>query len=80
MLISCLAYLKEHRQEWRNVKIYGQEITQLTSAIARMNLFLHGLKDFIIVNDDTLANPAFLQNGQLQKFDVCLANPPYSIK
>lgn len=80
MLISCVAYLKEHKQEWRNVKIYGQEITQLTSAIAKMNLFLHGLKDFTIVNDDTLTNPAFLQNGQLQKFDVCLANPPYSIK
>ena len=80
MLISCIAYLKEHNQEWRNVKIYGQEITQLTSAIAKMNLFLHGLKDFTIVNDDTLANPAFLQNGHLQKFDVCLANPPYSIK
>ncbi len=80
MLISCIAYLKEHKQEWRNVKIYGQEITQLTSAIAKMNLFLHGLKDFTIVNDDTLANPAFLQYGKLQKFDICLANPPYSIK
>jgi type I restriction enzyme M protein len=80
MLISCIAYLKEHNEEWRNVKIYGQEITQLTSAIAKMNLFLHGVKDFTIVNDDTLANPAFLKDGRLQKFDICLANPPYSIK
>ena len=80
MLISCIAYLKKHNQEWRNVKIYGQEITQLTAAIGKMNLFLHGIKDFSIVNDDTLLNPAFIKFGQLQKFNVCLANPPYSIK
>lgn len=80
MLISCIAYLKAHHQEWRNVKIYGQEITQLTASIGRMNLFLHGLKDFKIVNDDTLANPAFIKFGKLQQFDIVLANPPYSIK
>ncbi|MDO4178856.1 MAG: class I SAM-dependent DNA methyltransferase, partial [Phascolarctobacterium sp.] len=67
MLISCIAYLKEKGQEWRNVKVYGQEINQLTSAIGRMNLFLHGVKDFNIVNDDTLKNPAFIENGELQK-------------
>lgn len=79
MLISCIAYLKEKGQEWRNVKVYGQEINQLTSAIGRMNLFLHGVKDFNIVNDDTLKNPAFVDKGQLQTFDIVLANPPYSI-
>ena len=79
MLISCIAYLKEHGLEWRNLKVYGQEINQLTSAIGRMNLFLHGVQTFEIVNDDTLVNPGFIVNGQLQKFDVVLANPPYSI-
>ena len=80
MLISSIAYLKEQGFEWRNVKIYGQEINALTSAIGRMNLFLHGVKDFNIVNDDTLKNPAFIENGQLMQFDLVLANPPYSIK
>lgn len=79
MLISCIAYLKEKGQEWRNVKVYGQEINQLTSAIGRMNLFLHGVKDFNIVNDDTLKSPAFVEKGQLQTFNIVLANPPYSI-
>ena len=46
MLISCIAYLQQQKQEWRNVKIFGQEITQLTAAIGKMNLFLHGIKDF----------------------------------
>lgn len=80
MLISCIAYLKEQGQEWRNLKVYGQEINQLTSAIGRMNLFLHGVKDFEIVNDDTLKNPAFTEHGKLKTFDIVLANPPYSIK
>ena len=80
MLISCIAYLKEHGQEWRNLKVYGQEINQLTSAIGRMNLFLHGVETFKVVNDDTLSNPAFIENGKLKTFDIVLANPPYSIK
>ena len=80
MLISCIAYLKKQGKEWRNVKVFGQEINQLTSAIGRMNLFLHGVQDFRIVNDDTLKSPAFISNGELQKFDLVLANPPYSIK
>ncbi|MDR2573396.1 MAG: type I restriction-modification system subunit M [Desulfovibrio sp.] len=79
MLISAIPYLKEHGEEWRNVRIFGQEINSLTSAIARMNLFLHGIKDFTIVNDDTLARPAFIENGQLRRFDIVVANPPYSI-
>ena len=80
MLISCIAHLKEQGKEWRNLQAYGQEINQLTSAIGRMNLFLHGVEDFNIVNDDTLKNPAFIENGQLKRFDIVLANPPYSIK
>ena len=80
MLISCIAHLKARGQEWRNVHVYGQEINALTSAIGRMNLFLHGVEDFHIVNDDTLKNPAFIKNGQLMQFDLVLANPPYSIK
>lgn len=79
MLISAIAYLKAKQKEWRNVSIYGQEINALTSAIAKMNLFLHGVKDFNIVNGDTLKAPAFVENGKLQQFDLVLANPPYSI-
>jgi type I restriction enzyme M protein len=45
-----------------------------------MNMFMHGIEEFSIVRGDTLANPAFLQNDELKKFNVILANPPYSIK
>lgn len=80
MLIKSLTYLKEKGQEWRDVQVYGQEINTGTSAIARMNCYLHGIHDFSIINDDTLENPAFIENGRVKQFDVVLANPPYSIK
>lgn len=80
MLISAVAYLKQQNKEWRNLEIYGQEIVTLTSAIARMNLLLHGVQDFKIVNADTLKTPAFTDHSRLKQFDLVLANPPYSIK
>ena len=52
----------------------------ITSSIARMNLFLHGVEDFEIIRGDTLAEPKHIDNDRLRQFDVILANPPYSIK
>ena len=43
-------------------------------------MFLHGIQDFKVVRGDTLARPAFIENDELKKFNVILANPPYSIK
>lgn len=81
MLISTAAVLKRQGKEWRNLRLYGQELNYGTSAIARMNLFLHGVVDGQIAHGDTLAKPAFHdQHGRLQTYDVVLANPPYSIK
>ncbi|GGS44034.1 DNA methyltransferase [Actinokineospora fastidiosa] len=81
MLISTAAELRRQGREWRNLKLYGQELNYGTSAIARMNLFLHGIEDGHIEHGDTLTKPAFLDHhGRLRTFDVVLANPPYSIK
>ena len=80
MLIKCLTYVRNKGEEWRSMKVFGQELNSLTASIARMNLFLHGVQEYTIVNDDTLTEPGFIQNGRLQQFDVVLANPPYSIK
>jgi type I restriction enzyme M protein len=81
MLISEVAELKRQGKEWRSVRLYGQELNFGTSAIARMNLFLHGIADGHIAHGDTLTRPAFHDaNGRLQTFDIVVANPPYSIK
>ena len=80
MLLSCIAHLRNQKKEWRNVKLYGQERNLMTSSIARMNCFLHGIEDFRIERGDTLAEPKLVEGDRLMQFDVVLANPPYSIK
>lgn len=80
MLVSAAVELRRQGKEHRTLKLYGQERNLTTSAIARMNLFLHGIEDFDVVRGDTLAEPAFIEKDALRQFDVVLANPPYSIK
>jgi type I restriction enzyme M protein len=80
MLLSCVNKLKAGGKEYRSLKLYGQELNLMTSAIARMNMFLHGIEDFKIVRGDTLKHPAFLEKDKLKQFNIILANPPYSIK
>ncbi len=80
MLLSSITHLQRQKKEWRNVGLFGQERNLMTSAIARMNCFLHGVEDFDIVRGDTLSDPKFVEGDRLRQFDVVLANPPYSIK
>lgn len=80
LLLNCALQLKNAGKEYRTLKLYGQEINLITSAIARMNMFMHGIEEFDIIRDDTLANPGFIEYDELKKFNVILANPPYSIK
>ena len=63
-------------------KIFGQEKNLTTASVARMNLFLHGLEDFVIERGDTLRNPVFADasSGGLGTFDVVIANPPFSLE
>lgn len=80
MLISALDEVKRSGGEYRTLKLYGQERNLITSTIARMNVFLHGVEDFEIIRGDTLADPKLIEGDRLRQFDVILANPPYSIK
>ena len=77
MLIEAIRNMDDEKASYG--KIYGQEKNLSTSAIARMNLFLHGAKEFKIVQGDTLRKPVFIHNGQLQQFDCVLANPPFGL-
>ncbi|AXU29205.1 TPA: type I restriction-modification system subunit M [Clostridioides difficile] len=60
-------------------QIYGQERNGQTQALCKMNMFLHGIDDAKIENGDTLSNPLHLENGKLMKFQVVVANPPFSL-
>lgn len=78
MLIEAIRNMNNDKSAYG--KIYGQEKNLATSAIARMNLFLHGARDFKIKQGDTLRSPLFLYRGELQTFDYVIANPPFSLK
>lgn len=80
ILLSSALHVKERGKEYRTLKLYGQELNLITSAIARINMFMHNVDEFLIVQGDTLDNPQILENDELKKFDVIMANPPYSVK
>ena len=82
MLLEAIHHVKENHGDDRTLwgKLFGQEKNLTTSAIARMNLFLHGAADFQIVRGDTLRNPAFFLGDNLATFDCVIANPPFSLE
>lgn len=79
MLLECVHHLQESGEDYRTLTLYGQEKNLTSSAIARMNMFLHGIEDFNIVRGDTLRNPAFFAADGLKTFDCVIANPPFSL-
>ena len=78
MLIEAIDYI--HNDKMVYGKIFGQEKNLSTSAIAKMNLLLHGAIDFSIMQGDTLRAPMYMNRGALAKFDCVIANPPFSLK
>ena len=82
MLLEAIHHVRERHEDDRTLwgKLFGQEKNLTTSAIARMNLFLHGAADFQIVRGDTLRNPAFFSGDSLATFDCVIANPPFSLQ
>jgi type I restriction enzyme M protein len=84
MLLAAVEHVRARGGDPRTFfgRIYGQEKNLTTAAAARMNLFLHGLEDFVIERGDTLRNPVFTNpaSGGLAQFDVVIANPPFSLK
>jgi type I restriction enzyme M protein len=62
-----------------NFSLYGQENNGSTWALARMNMFLHEMDNATIEWGDTLNNPRLLEGDHLMKFDIVVANPPFSL-
>ena len=63
----------------RDFALFGQEMNGTTHALCRMNMFLHGMDNFRIEWGDTLRNPRLIEGDQLIKFDIVVANPPFSL-
>jgi len=73
--------LKASDQAPRGLSIFGQEMDNATSALARMNMILHNNATAKIWKGNTLSDPQWKDaNGQLKTFDFAVANPPFSQK
>jgi len=81
MLISSHDYVEKKfgNEEAKKLFLYGQEANYKTRSIAKMNLYLHGIKNGIPEYGDSLLYPKFKEEGTIQKFDVTIANPPWNL-
>jgi len=63
----------------KDFSLYGQENNGSTWALAKMNMFLHGMDSARIEWGDTIRNPKLISDDRLMKFEVVVANPPFSL-
>ena len=81
MLIESANSVLESGKSVAKMRFYGQEVNQTSSAIGRMNLYIHDVDDAQVVRGDTLRDPKFVDElGKLSTFDIVIANPPFSLK
>jgi type I restriction enzyme M protein len=81
MLVEAVNEMLEAGGSIAQLRLFGQEVSLTTAAIARMNLYLHDIEDVRILRGDTLRDPKFRDDaGRLARFDVVIANPPFSLK
>lgn len=81
MLIVAHNYVKSKygKEGADRLFLYGQEVNYKTRSIAKMNLYLHGIKNAIPEYGDTLLYPKFKEGGDLMQFDIAIANPPWNL-
>ena len=77
LLIEAAALVEA--QGSRDFALFGQEVNGSTWALARMNMFLHGKDAARIEWGDTLNSPALVEADRLMRFNVVVANPPFSL-
>lgn len=79
LLMKCGRKVVANHGE-KHYALYGQEAIGSTWSLAKMNMFLHGEDNHKIEWGDTIRNPKLLDiNGDLQRFDIVTANPPFSL-
>lgn len=76
---GSLAITVAEEAKSRNIAIYGQESNGSTWALCKMNMFLHNMDAARIEWGDTLNSPHLLDGADLMKFDIVVANPPFSL-
>lgn len=78
MLIESKNYVKSRYGSSRNLSLYGQERNGTPWILCKMNMLFHEIYDAKIEHADTLLKPQHLEGGELKRFDIVIANPPFS--
>ncbi len=78
LLIKCQLALGEREKKIaRPLKLYGQELTGSSFAIARMNMIVHDMEGQY-VRGNSMTNPKYLDGAKLKQFDLVVANPMWN--
>jgi type I restriction enzyme M protein len=78
MLIYARNHVADNGGNPNDLFLAGQEANGTTWSISKMNMLLHGIRDADLRNDDTLAEPKHVRDGELMRFDRVITNPPFS--
>ena len=78
MLVHAAEYLREHGHLVTHARYFAQEMNWSNAAIGKINSVLHGLEADIRAGYSTITDPQFLEDGEVQKFALVLANFPFS--
>ena len=78
MLVYSADHLEEKGHNPNEISLYGQERNLNTWAICKMNMLLHDIRDAYIEKGDTMRNPQFTTEGELEQFDRVIANPMWN--
>ena len=80
MLIIAYKYVEEKygKEKADTLFLYGQEVNSKTLALAKMNMLLHDIKNFLFFPGDTLLFPKFKEKDKIKNFDYVIANPPWN--
>ncbi len=80
MLISAFKHVEDKygKDEAAKLFLYGQEVNQRTIALAKMNMYIHDIRDSHLEFGDTFLYPKFKESDRLRQFDVVIANPPWN--
>lgn len=78
MLIESKNYVESRYGSADKLSFYGQELNGTTWSLCKMNMLFHDIYDAQILNGDTILDPLHVDNGELMRFDIVIANPPFS--
>lgn len=78
LLINMKNYVEMVYGSAKDLYLFGQESKEGTYKMCKMNMIFHGIKNANIHHCDTLLNPTLIENGELIKYDIVVANPPFS--